>query len=147
MAVVIAEETSNGQVYRNLVLSLQVDGHNDGGTVLLVLRVLLTWPGHQPAVDLQAGAGSQRVTGRTGVTVDGEGEAVDAGAGNSEDAGLGVVAISEVDEDMRVGDELVVAEGSEAFQTVFIGQSDGEGAAAGWRGRGEERKGFPGKRP
>lgn len=115
VTVVIAEETSNGQVDRHPIPRFQVDGHNDSGTVLLVLHVPLTWSCHHPAINLQCGAGSQRVTGRTGVTVDGEGEAVDASAGNSEDTSRRIVAITKVDEDVPIGDELVVAEGAEAF--------------------------------
>lgn len=140
VAVVIAEETSNGQVDRHLVPGLQVDSHNDSGTVLLVLHVFLTWSCHHPAINLQTGAGSQRVTGRTSVTVDGEGEAVDTRAGNSEDTSRWIVAITKVDEDVLVEDELVVAKGAEALQTNLTGQSDREGAAAGWRRREEEKR-------
>lgn len=140
VADVIAEETSNGQVDRHPVPGVQVDSHNDSGTVLLVLHVLLTWSCHHPAINLQTGAGSQRVTGGTSVTVDGEGEAVDTSAGNSEDTSGWIVAISEVDEDVLVEDELVITEGAEAFQTTLTGQSDREGAAAGWRRREEEKR-------
>lgn len=106
----------------------------------MVLRVFLARPGQHPAVDPQAGAGSQRAGGRTGVTVDGEGEAVDTGAGDGEDASPCVVAIAEVDEDVLVGDEPVVEERSEAFQSFLIGQSNGEGAAAGCGSRGDQRE-------
>lgn len=140
VAVVVAEETSNGQVDRHLVASLQVDGHNNSGTVLLVLHIFLTWSSHHLAVNLQTGAGGQCVTRRTSVTVDGEGEAVDTRARSSEDTSPCIVAITKVDEDMCVGDELVVAERAKAFQIVFISQSDREGTAAGWRSRGEEEK-------
>lgn len=121
MAAVIAEEASNWQVDGHPVSSLQVDRQNNGGAVLLVLHVFLTRARHHLAINLQAGAGGQRVAGRTGVTVDGERQAVDTRAGNGEDACARIVAVTEVNEDVLVGDELVVAEGAEAFQAAFIG--------------------------
>lgn len=132
MAFVVAEETSNGQVDRHLVPGLQVERHDNGGAVLLVLHVLFSGSRHHLAVDHQTGTGSQGVARRTGVAVDGECEAVDAGAGDGEDTGVEIVAVSQVDEDVLVGDELIVAEGAEAVQGVAVGQGDGEGASAGW---------------
>lgn len=139
VAAVVAEETSNGQVDGHAVTGLQVDGHNNSGAVLLVLHVHLSGSGQHFAVDLQRGAGGQGVTRRAGVTEDGEGEAVDTRAGSGEDAGLGTVAVAQVDEDVFVGYDLVVAVGAYALQAFFIGQSDGEGTAAGWRRREEEQ--------
>lgn len=139
MAAVVAEETSNGQVDGHAVASLQVDGHNNSGAVLLVLHVHLPGSGQHFVVDLQRGAGGQGVTRRAGVAEDGEGEAVDTRAGNGEDAGLRTVAIAQVEEDVFVGYDLVVAVGAYALQAAFIGQSDGEGTAAGWRRRQEKQ--------
>lgn len=85
VAVVVAEETSNGQVDRHFVASLQVDGHNNGGTVLLVIPVSVSGPSHHLAVNLQTGAGGQYCIRSTSVTVDGEGDAVDSRVGHSED--------------------------------------------------------------
>lgn len=121
MAVVITEEASDWQVDRHLVSGLHVDRQNNGGAVLLILHVFLTRARHHLAVNPQAGAGGQRVARRTGVTVDCECQAVDTRAGNGEDARAYIVAVTEVDEDVLVGDELVVAEGAKAFQAVFIG--------------------------
>lgn len=98
----------------------------------MVLHVCVTRSRHHLAVDQQAGAGSQRVAGGAGVAVNGERQVVDAGARRGEDAGGGVVAVAQIDEDVLVGDEPVVAEGAEALQAGLVGQSDGEGAAAGW---------------
>lgn len=132
MAAVVTEETSDGQVDGHRFPGPQVEGYHDGGAVLLVLHISFSGSWHHPTVDLQAGAGSQAVTGRAGVTVDGEGKAVDTRARNSKDARVRVVATSQVDEDVFVGDELVVAEGAKAAHAVLIGQSDGEGTSAGW---------------
>lgn len=49
---VIAEETSNGQVDSHLVPSLQMQNHNSSGTVLLVILILVSDPGHHLAVNL-----------------------------------------------------------------------------------------------
>lgn len=139
VAAVIAEEASNGQVDRHLVPSVQVEGHNNSGTVLLVLHIFFSGSCHQLAVNQQTGAGGQCVTRRTSITVDSEGDAVDTRAWNSEDTGVHTVAITQVDEDMFVDDELVVAEGAKAVQFVLTGQRDREGTAAGWRCRGKEK--------
>lgn len=137
VAFIIAEETPNGQVDGHLVPSVQVDGRHDGGAVFLILHVLLVQLCHIIAVHLQSGAGGQRVAGGTGVAVDGEGQAVDARAGSGEDACLRAVAVTQVHEDVAVGDELVVAEGAEARQSVLIVESHREGAAAGCGSGGE----------
>lgn len=140
MAAVVAQEAADGQVDGHPVAGLQVHRHDDGGAVLLVLHVFVAGSRHHLAVDQQGGAGGQRVPGGAGVAVDGERQVVDAGARRGEYARGGVVAVAQVDEDVLVGDELVVPEGAEALQPVLVGQSDGEGAAAGCRGRGEVRK-------
>lgn len=88
VVVVIAEETPSGQVDGHLVTSLQVDGHYDGRAVLLVAPVFVRGPGHLLAVNPQTSAGSQCHPRSPGVTVDGEGEAVDTRLGSSEDASL-----------------------------------------------------------
>lgn len=121
MAAVIAEEASNWQVDGHPVSGLQVDCQNNGGAVLLVLHVFLTRARHHLAVNLQAGTGGQRVAGRAGVTVDSERQVVDTRAGNGEDACARIIAVTKVNEDVLVGDELVIAEGAEAFQAVFTG--------------------------
>ena len=121
VAAVITEETSDGQVDGHLVSSIQVEGNNNSGAVLLVLHIFFSGSCHQLAVNLQTGAGGQAVTRRTGVTVDGEGEAVDTRAWNSEDSGVHTVAVSQVDENVFVDDELVVTVGAKAVQTVFTG--------------------------
>lgn len=134
VAAVVAQEAADGQVDGHPVASLQVHCQDDGGAVLLVLHVFVAGSGHHLAVDQQGGAGGQRVPGGAGVAVDGERQVVDAGARRGEDAGGSVIAVAQVDEDVLVGDEHVVAEGAEAFQAVLVGQSDGEGAAARCRG-------------
>lgn len=120
VAFIIAEETSDGQVDGHLVPSVQVHGSNNGGAVFLILHVLLARLCYVLAVDLQSGAGGQRVAGGTGVAVDGEGQAVDARTGSGEGARLRVVAVAEVHEDVAVGDDLVVAEGAEAPQPLLV---------------------------
>lgn len=139
MAAVVAQEAANGQVDGHPVAGLQVHRQDDGGAVLLVLHVFVTGSGHHLAVDQQGGAGGQRVPGGAGIAVDSERQVIDAGTRHSKDAGGGVVAVAEVDEDVLVGDEHVVAERPETFQTVLVGQSDREGAAAGCGG-GEGRR-------
>lgn len=104
VAFVIAEETSNGQVDRHLVPGIQVHDHNNGGTVLLILHVLLARLCYILAVNLQSSAGGQRVTRRTSIAVDGEGQTVDASTGSGEDARLLIVAITKVNQDVAVGD-------------------------------------------
>lgn len=123
VAFIIAEETSSGQVDRHLVPSIQVDSCNNGGTVFLILHVLLARLCYILAVNLQRSAGGQHVAGRTSIAVDGEGQAVDARTGSGEDARLWVVAIPKVHEDVAVGDELVVMEGAKALQFILIVQS------------------------
>lgn len=141
VALVITEEASDGQVDRHLVPSLQVHGHDHGGTVLLILHVHLVQICYALSVNLQSSAGGQRVTGGAGVAVDGEGQAVGASTGSGEDARLLVIAIPQVHEGVAVGDELVVTEGAKALQVILVVQSDGEGAAAGCRGGGEAKDG------
>jgi len=139
VAAVITEETSNGQVDHDFVSSLQVQGYDNSGAVLLVLRIFLTGSCHHLSVNKQAGAGSQAAARRTSVAVDGEGEAVHTRAGNCEDTSVHVVTISQVDEDVFVDNKSVfTTEGAKAGHTVVIGQSDREGTAAGWRWRGKE---------
>lgn len=132
MAVVVAEETSDGQFDGHPVPGLQVEGHDDGGTVLLVLHVFLAGSHHHLVVDHQTRTRRQGVARGAGVTVDGEGEAVHTRAGDSEDAGVHAVAASEVDESVLVGDDPGVAEGTHAVQTLVVGECDGEGASAVW---------------
>lgn len=131
VAAVVAQEAADGQVDGHPVTGLQVHRQDDGGAVLLVLHVFVAGSGHYLAVDQQGGASGQRVPGGAGVAVNGERQVVDAGAWRGEDAGSCVIAVAQVDKDMLVGDEHVVAEGAEAFQLVLVGQSNREGAAAG----------------
>lgn len=112
MAVVIAEETSNGKIDSHLVPSIQVEGHNNSGAVLLILHIFFSGACHHLVVHLQTSAGSQGVTRRTSVAVDGEGEAVDTRARNSEYTGGLTVATSQVDEDMFVDNEPIITEGA-----------------------------------
>lgn len=74
---------------------------------------------HRFAVNVQVGAGSHAATRGT-VHVDGDGEAVDARAGNCEHAALQVIAASQVDEDVFVGDQPVIIEGTIAVETFVI---------------------------
>lgn len=120
MAVGITEETSSGQVDSHSVLCLQVEDHNNSGTVLLVVSVSVCGPGHRLAVNLQTGAGCQGVIRSTSVAVDGEGDAVDARVGNSEDAGRCIVSTTQVKEDMFVGDEAVDNEGAETLEILIV---------------------------
>lgn len=124
VAFIIAEETSDGQVDRHLVPSVQLDSRNNGGTVFLILHVLLARLCYILAVHLQSSAGGQRVARGTSVAVDGEGQAVDARTGSGEDARLRVVAVTKVHEDVAVGDDLVVTEGAKALQFILIVESD-----------------------
>lgn len=123
VASVVTEETSDGQVDGYFVPSLQVQGHNNSGAVLLVLHISLSGSCHHPGVHQQTGAGRQGVAGRAGVAVDSQGQAVDTRAGDREDTGVCTVATAQVDEDMLVGDELIITIGAKAFQIGFIGQS------------------------
>lgn len=67
------------------------------GAVLLVLHISVFGSCHHQAVNLQTGAGGQRVARSPGVTVDGEGQAVDTRARNSKDTSLCTVAITQID--------------------------------------------------
>lgn len=86
VAAVVTEETSRGQGDGHVVASLQVEGHSSRRTVFLVQVVFLAGPSHHLAIDLQPGAGSQFASRSSGVTVDGEGQAVEASVGDGEDA-------------------------------------------------------------
>lgn len=96
MACVIAEKTTGGQADSHLVTSVQLQGHGNCETVLLVLRIDICRPSHHSAVDLQIGTDGQWGTARASVTVGCEGQAVDSGVGNSEDAGSRIVAVAQV---------------------------------------------------
>lgn len=91
-----------------------MDRCNNGGTVFLILHVLLAQLCYILSVNLQSSAGGQRVARGTSIAVDGEGQAVDPRTGSGEDPRLRVVAVTEVQEDVAVGDELVVGEGAKA---------------------------------
>lgn len=86
VAAVVTEETPRGQEDGHLVASLQVEGHGSRRTVLLVQVVFLTGPSHHLAVDLQPGAGGQFASRSASITVDGEGQAVEASVRDGEDA-------------------------------------------------------------
>lgn len=59
--------------------------------------------------------------------------------GNGEDAGLQVVAVSQVSKDMFVDDELICSFGAEALCVVcVVVKSHGEGTAVGWKCTEEE---------
>lgn len=141
MAVVIADDASFGQVDSHLVPSLQFHGGSDGATVFKVLAILFEERRHHIAVNLQIGTGGHVATRGT-VSVDGDGEAVHARAGNGEDTTLRIVAVSQVDEDMFIDDELVFGEGAKAVQTSVIVKSNREGTAAGWKCTEEEMDQF-----
>lgn len=65
--------------------------------------------------------------------MDGDGEAVHTGAGGGEDAILHIVALSQVHEDMLVGDEPILSEGAKAVQLLVVVKSNRESTAAGWK--------------
>lgn len=129
VAVEITDDTSCGQVDWHLVPSLQLHSGNNGAAVFRVLAVSFDESGHCYAIDQQIGAGSRGSAG--GTPVDGDGEAVHTRAGDGEDAILHIVALSQVDEDMLVGDEPVLSEGAKAVQLLVIVKSNREGTAAG----------------
>lgn len=136
VAAVVAQETPGGQEDVHMVAGLQVEGHGHGGTVLLVLEVLLFGSGHQLAVDPQPGAGSQVVPRGAGVAVDGEGQAVDAGAGDREGTVQRVVAAAQVEEDVPVRNRCVGPHWAETLEGLVVEQGHREGHAVGWRQRG-----------
>lgn len=131
MVVVITDETSFDQVDSHLICSLQLHGHNFWGTVFKVLAILFEERRHHFAINLQASAGGQGTTST--YPIDGDCEAVDTSAGNSEDTGLRIVAATQVDEDMLVDNELVVRERAKAAYIFVIVKSDWEGTTAGWK--------------
>lgn len=142
VAVVIAHGTSFGQVDSHLVPGLQFHGHGNGAAVFKVLAAVFEELRHHFAVNLQIGTGGQ-VAPRGPNGVDGDGEAVHAGAGSGEDTALHIVAVSQVAEDMFVDDERVFSEGARAGQTFFaIVKGNREGTAVGWECTEEETDQF-----
>lgn len=135
VVMVIAEEAASAQADRHYVPSLQVHGHHGCSTILLILLVSLTLLRDHQAVHLQTSTGGQFGVRGTSIAVDGEGQTVDARARNSEDTGVLVVAVSEVDEDVFVDDILAGGEGAQAFETLIRVKSDRCGDVAGWRQR------------
>lgn len=135
VVMVIAEEAASAQADRHYVPSLQVDGHHGCSTILLILLVSLTLLRDHQAVYLQTSTGGQFGVRGTSIAVDGEGQTVDARARNSEDTGVLIVAVSEVDEDVFVDDILAGGEGAQAFETLIGVKSDRRGDVAGWRQR------------
>lgn len=133
VAGVFTEEAACRQVYSHLIPSFQLQGHDYTGTVLLVVLISLAGSAHRLAVDLQVGAGSQGPVERTGVTVDGHGDAVHTRAGNSKDASVRPVAVTQVEQDMFIDDVGVYSERAKALKKDIIEESDREGSAAGWR--------------
>ena len=136
VVTVVVEGTSFGQFDSHLVPSLQVTGQNYRGTVLLVSCIYFFGSCNYMAVNLQNGTGVQGVARNPGVTVDGEGEAVDTGARNSEDTGRRIVAITQIDEDVFVTDDFVQYELAKP-KVTGINQSNRDGNAAGWKCKGE----------
>lgn len=116
MVDVVADVAAFEQGHSHLVVGLQLYGRNDGVAVFRVQTILFIESGHHVVVDLQTSTGSQVGF----IAVNGDSEAVDARAGNSEDAGLHIVAISQVKEDVFVGDDNVVTKGSDAGQRILI---------------------------
>lgn len=112
VAVIITEETSNGKIDSHLVPSIQVEGHNNSGTVLLILHILFSGASHHQIVHLQTGTSGQGVTRGTSIAVDSEGQTVDTGTRNSEDTGVQIVATSQVDEDMFIDNKPIITEGA-----------------------------------
>lgn len=132
MAAAVADDTSFEQVDGHIIPSVQTYGQNDRAAVLRVLAFVFKELGHRFAVNHQAGAGG-RVDAKGEGGEDGEGEAVDAGAGHGEDASFCVVVVTQVEEDMLIGDGMVFRERAVAPENRAVGQADGEGAAAGWK--------------
>lgn len=120
VAVVIAEEAASWQADSHLVLSHQVEGHNNSGTVLLVICIYVFGSGHHLAVNLQSGADGQVGTRRTSVTVDGDGKDVHTRVGNSEDTSLHIVVVTQVKEDLFVDDDAVEIVWAVALRTIII---------------------------
>lgn len=116
VVAVVTDITSTGQADRHLVPSVKAHGHHSRAAVFIVPAVFLSEGGHRLAVDLQVATGSQ-VLIRRNKAVDCDCEAVDTRAWSGEDARLQVVVVSQVQEDMSVEDQFVVAEGAEAAQT------------------------------
>lgn len=128
MGGVVADVAPFQQADRHLVAGLQVPGDHNGAAVLAVQSVLLNEGSHGHAVHLQLGAGGLGQVKRR-QAVDGGRQAVDTRAGSGEDAGLSVVAVSQVEEDVLVGDPSVFSHGAEAGQSFLVVQGDREGAA------------------
>lgn len=128
---VVAQETPGRQEDVHVVAGLQVESHSHGGAVLLVLEVHLLGSGHQLAVDPQPGAGGQVVPRDAGVAVNGEGQAVDAGAGNHEGTVQRVVAASQVEEDVPVRKQRVGLLWAETLEGHVVEQGHREGHAVG----------------
>lgn len=141
VVAVVAEETAWGQVDVHPVPNVQLQGQDDRGAILLVMVVLLTGPGHRPAVNLQLGTGGQGVLRGTGVAVNGDGEAVDARAGSGEGARCHVVVVAQVEEHFFIDNDFVDGGAAAAFEGIAIEQGDGEGRAAGWRWREKRGQG------
>lgn len=130
MAVVITEEAAFGQADSHLLLNHQLEGHNNSGTVLLVVSISIFGSSHYLAVNLQAGAGGQFGTRSTSVTVDSDSKDVHTREGNSEDTGLHIVVSTQVKEDLFVGDEFVEIERAVALGTTITEQTNRESSAA-----------------
>lgn len=131
VARVVADHAPFRQDDRHLVPGLQLHRHHQGGAVLAVPALLLPQRARRQAVDRQVRSGPQGAVGG----VDGDGQAVDAGAGGGEAAGGGAVAVAQVEEDVPVEDAPVVGERAEAAVAAGFVEGDGEGAAAGWENK------------
>lgn len=133
VAVVVTQEAAFGQADRHFVSSRQLQRHDNGGAVLLVVRVEVFGCCHCFAIDLQTGAYRQRETGRAGVTVGGDGQAVDAREGDGEESGFRAVGRAKVKEDIFVDDDAVGGKRPETSEIISSVQSSSEGGAFSWK--------------
>lgn len=93
MVDVVADVASLQQTGHHLISGLQLHGRHSRAAVFPVFAVSFTERGRLVAVDSQAGAAGLGFAWCC-QAVDADGEAVDAGAGSGEDAGLLVVVVS-----------------------------------------------------
>lgn len=133
VVMVIAEEAASAQSDRHPVPSLQVASHHSCSTVLLILLVFLALLRDHQAVNLQTSTGGQFGVRGTSIAVDGERQAVDARARDSEDTSVLVIAATQVEEDVFVNDILMGGEGTQASETFIRVKGHRRGDGAGCR--------------
>lgn len=107
VVAVIAEEAAFRQLHIHLVASAQLQDHNNSGTVLLVVCILIFWGSDQLVVKLQTGTSAQEVTRSTSITVDTDSKGIDTRVRSRKNASASVVVATQVKEDIFVDDDAV----------------------------------------